>query len=72
MRPLVGVAAGVYGNATGTSRIELGLDYTRALEASGAVPVVLPIQADPADLVQRIAGLVVPGGPDFVPTTPYP
>jgi putative glutamine amidotransferase len=72
MRPLVGVAAGVCGNATGTSRIELGLDYTRALEESAAVPVVLPIQADPADLVQRIAGLVVPGGPDFVPTTPYP
>jgi putative glutamine amidotransferase len=72
MRPLIGVAAGVCGSATGTSRIELGLDYTRALEESGALPVVLPIQADPGDLVQRIAGLLVPGGPDFLPPTPYP
>jgi putative glutamine amidotransferase len=72
MRPLVGVAAGVCGNATGTSRIELRLHYTRALEESGALPVVLPVQADPGDLVQRIGGLVVPGGPDFVPPTPYP
>ena len=72
MRPLVGVAAGVCGNATGTSRIELRLDYPRALEESGAVPVALPVQGDPGDVVRRIAGLVIPGGPDFVPPTPYP
>jgi gamma-glutamyl-gamma-aminobutyrate hydrolase PuuD len=72
MRPLVGVAAGLFETGPGTSRTQLDRAYTRALEESGAAPVLLPIQADPGDLVRRISGLVVPGGPDFVPPAPYP
>jgi putative glutamine amidotransferase len=72
MRPLVGVAAGLSETGSGTSRTQLDRAYTRALEESGAVPVLLPVQADAGDLVRRIRGLVVPGGPDFVPPSPYP
>ncbi len=46
--------------------------YARAVEAAGGAPVYLPAQGDAAGLVERIDGLLVPGGGDFAPPTPYP
>ena len=42
--------------------------YTRSVEAAGAVVVLLPPQADgAAELVARLDGLIITGGPDVDP-----
>ncbi len=46
--------------------------YVGALDAVGATPVCLPLQRDPASLVDRLDGLLIPGGGDFVPERSYP
>lgn len=46
--------------------------YAKAVCAAGGVPLYLPVQPAPADLVARLDGLLLPGGDDFAPTTPYP
>jgi len=58
----------------GSGRPRLGLDprYAEAVAGAGGVPVFLPIQKDVGGLAARIQGLVVPGGPDFLPASPYP
>jgi putative glutamine amidotransferase len=47
----------------------LGMTYVRALEAAGALPVVMPPVAleDVKGLVSRLDGLVLSGGPDLAP-----
>lgn len=47
----------------------LGMTYVRALEAAGALPVVVPPLAHPdvPHLLARLDGLVLSGGPDLVP-----
>jgi putative glutamine amidotransferase len=49
----------------------LGLTYLRGLEASGAVPVVMPPLADEAvaSLLDRFDGICLSGGPDIDPTS---
>ena len=48
--------------------------YARAIEAAGAIPLHLPMQADPDRLLSqaRIDALILPGGDDLPPETPYP
>lgn len=48
--------------------------YARAVAAAGGLPIHLPVQADrsAAALIERVDGLVIPGGDDFVPDRPYP
>ena len=46
--------------------------YARAVEAAGAIPILLPIQSDVAALVDCVDALVIPGGDDFVPSRAYP
>lgn len=41
--------------------------YARAVEDAGGMPVHLPLQRDPAALVERIDALLLPGGDDFLP-----
>jgi putative glutamine amidotransferase len=47
----------------------LGMTYVRALEAAGALPVVVPPleRRDVARLLSRLDGLVLSGGPDLAP-----
>jgi putative glutamine amidotransferase len=47
----------------------LGMTYTRALEAAGALPVVVPPLGlgDVPGLLARLDGLVLSGGPDLAP-----
>jgi putative glutamine amidotransferase len=47
----------------------LGIPYVRAVEAAGGVPVVMPPLALPGvtDLVARLDGLLLTGGPDLEP-----
>jgi putative glutamine amidotransferase len=52
-----------------SAEMALGMTYVRALEAAGALPVVMPPLA-PADvpaLAARLDGLVLSGGPDLAP-----
>jgi putative glutamine amidotransferase len=46
--------------------------YADAVAEAGGVPVYLPIQPGPEQVVDRIDGLLIPGGDDLLPETPYP
>lgn len=46
--------------------------YARAVDAAGGTPVHLPIQADAEALLERLDGVLLPGGPDFAPPRAYP
>ncbi|UGS37438.1 gamma-glutamyl-gamma-aminobutyrate hydrolase family protein [Capillimicrobium parvum] len=50
--------------------LALGLDYPRAVDAAGAIPVVIPPMAagDLNSLVGRLDGLLLSGGPDLHPS----
>ncbi len=56
----------------GRSTHYLDRAYADAVAEAGGSPVHLPLQPDVAALVQRIDGLLVPGGDDFLPEAPYP
>lgn len=43
-------------------------DYARSVYAVGGMPVHLPLDADPADWVHHLDGLVLTGGADIDPT----
>jgi putative glutamine amidotransferase len=70
MRPLIGVTTSeLRPSAMGTARSEmaLGMTYMRTLDAAGAMPVVLPPVGDPEQLIDRLDGICLSGGPDVDP-----
>jgi putative glutamine amidotransferase len=46
--------------------------YADAVADAGGVPAYLPIQGEPEKIVDRIDGLLIPGGDDILPDAPYP
>ena len=46
--------------------------YAHAVSSVGGVPVLLPLEASPQDLLERIDGLIIPGGDDLLPEQGYP
>jgi len=50
--------------------LALGLDYPRAIDAAGGIPVVVPPMAasDVDGLLDRVDGLLLSGGPDLHPS----
>ena len=75
MRPVIGITQCL--DVQG--RWKPGRDYgygdlatPRAVEAAGGLPLLLPIQANCEDLLDRIDALLLPGGDDFPPPVPYP
>ena len=79
MRPLIGVTTSeLRRGELGTLRrhgepphpeMALGMTYMRAVDAAGGLPVVLPpvaLESVP-DLVQRLDGICLSGGPDLDP-----
>lgn len=46
--------------------------YADAIDRAGGLAVQLPIQSDPAALVESIDGLLIPGGDDFPAETELP
>jgi putative glutamine amidotransferase len=46
--------------------------YSRAIGEAGGTALHLPIQDDPEALIERLDGLLLPGGDDFLPPVPYP
>jgi putative glutamine amidotransferase len=68
MRPLVGVTIG--GDHRRATHLSLRKDYVRAVEAAGGLPVLLAPGRPPdvADILDRIQGLLLSGGPDVDPS----
>lgn len=42
-------------------------DYSRGVQEAGGLPILLPVDSDPADYVERLDGLVLTGGTDIGP-----
>ncbi len=71
MRPRIGITQRL--DRTGTdARLGLHPAYASAVEAAGALPFLLPHTADSAALLEPLQGLLLPGGADFLPESPYP
>jgi putative glutamine amidotransferase len=75
MRPLIGIPLGLddrgrWNPTRATQYIDTA--YARAVAAGGGDAFALPIQERPEALVERIDGLLIPGGDDFAPPRSYP
>ncbi|MDG2051396.1 MAG: gamma-glutamyl-gamma-aminobutyrate hydrolase family protein [Myxococcota bacterium] len=46
--------------------------YPQAVEQAGGLPALIPLHGDPTAWADRIDALLIPGGDDFLPSTPYP
>ena len=46
--------------------------YPRAVEQAGGMPLLLSGHGDPNEWADRIDALLIPGGDDFLPASPYP
>lgn len=75
MRPAIGIPQCHDANGRirpGREYLYSDIAYSRAISKSGGVALHLPIQSEPAALVERIDALLLPGGDDFLPEDPYP
>ena len=75
MRPLIGIPPSLDERGRwkpGRTYQYIDVAYARAVEQAGGTPLCLPLQADVESLAAHIAGLLLPGGDDFPPETPYP
>lgn len=68
MRPVIGISVSI--DASGRLRPDAEMFYVRrayaqAVSAAGGVPLLVPLDADPADAVRVCDGLVVSGGADL-------
>jgi putative glutamine amidotransferase len=75
MKPVIGITNCLDDRGrwrAGRDYVYTDLAYVRAVEAAGGLPLLLPPQAQPEALLDRIDGLLLPGGDDFLPTQAYP
>ncbi len=75
MRPLIGISQCLDDRGRWRPAREyqyLDTAYASAVEAAGATPVYLPLQRDAQTLIERVDGLLLPGGDDFAPPRAYP
>jgi putative glutamine amidotransferase len=75
MRPLIGIPQCLDDRGRwrpGCDTQYLDCAYARAVDAAGGTPIYLAIQRDVEALADRIDGLLLPGGDDFLPPHPYP
>ena len=66
-RPVIGVMP-QYDAAK--DQVAISANYFRALRDAGALPVLLPLQSgteDVKELLERVDGVLYPGGPDVSP-----
>lgn len=74
-RPLVGIPLGLDDRGRWRSDREyqyIDHAYVRAVTEGGGHAIHLPIQEQPEALVERLDGLLIPGGDDFAPPREYP
>lgn len=74
MRPRIGIPPSLEGAGGSPARRVHRLDaaYADAVAEAGGVPFYLPSSGPIEAQVAAIDGLLLPGGPDFVPPRPYP
>jgi putative glutamine amidotransferase len=75
MRPLIGISLCLdTGGRFRRGRRYHYIDerYADAVAEADGVPAYLPIQSAPERIVERIDGLLIPGGDDLLPDVPYP
>lgn len=75
MRPLIGISPCLDERGRWHPTREyayLDISYAGALAQAGATAILLPLQEDVGALAQRLDGLLIPGGDDFLPPNPYP
>lgn len=67
MRPLIGVTCGL--RDADEREFHLGVRYVESVRAAGGLPVIIPVMPrdEMEDLLLRLGGLVVIGGPDLPP-----
>jgi putative glutamine amidotransferase len=73
MRPLIGIPPSLDDDGRwrpGRSYHYVDDAYARAVSETGASPVYLPIQPDAELLLERLDGLLLPGGDDLPPERP--
>jgi putative glutamine amidotransferase len=63
-RPLIGITCG--GVPGSTPRYAVNQTYVNALQGAGAETVLIPPRSSP-ELLERLDGLLLPGGPDLDP-----
>lgn len=75
-RPLIGLSGrrkkgrDLIGNLETLADVDFELyysDYSRAVLAAGGMPVHLPIDADPAEIIEHLDGVLLSGGADIGP-----
>jgi putative glutamine amidotransferase len=75
MPPLIGISLCLDGSGrfrSGRRYHYIDERYAEAVAEVGGVPTYLPIQPGPGPVVDRIDGLLIPGGDDLLPEAPYP
>jgi putative glutamine amidotransferase len=73
MRPRIGIPPSLQAPDGAARRVHrLDAAYADAVAEAGGLPFYLPSSADAAALVSGVDGLVIPGGPDFLPPAPLP
>jgi putative glutamine amidotransferase len=74
MSPLIGIPVSLDSGRLRRGRRYHTIDerYADAVAEAGGIPVYLPIQRRPEEIADRIDGLLIPGGGDFLPERPYP
>jgi putative glutamine amidotransferase len=75
MRPLIGIPPCLDERGRWHPRRHtqyLDTSYALAVDAAGGLPVQLPLQGEAEALLDRLDGLLLPGGDDFPPPAPYP
>ena len=70
MKPIIGIGANIDPNRFGMAINYLPLTYVAAIEKAGGLPLVLPYSSDQtllSQMVERVDGLLLPGGIDLDP-----
>ncbi|HEY3781226.1 MAG TPA: gamma-glutamyl-gamma-aminobutyrate hydrolase family protein [Fimbriimonadaceae bacterium] len=69
MKPLIGITANYLPSndmtRTGGGSLALNWNYAQSIADAGGIPLIIPPQADPAEIAELIDGLLIPGGDDI-------
>lgn len=75
MKPLIGILSNLStiesGSSIGMERVFINQSYVRAVENSGGVPIVIPVNTNKENIKRQIAlvdGIIISGGIDVNPT----
>ena len=77
MKPLIGLVGRrkkghqIAGTSENLHGIDIDIymsDYGRAVREAGGLPILLPVDIDPSEYIDRLEGLVLTGGTDVGPS----